>query len=194
MAIKTKRPVFDPVEATTRELLMGAAAREFNSVGYHGTDTNKIARAAGFSPQTFYRHFADKVDIFVAVYQNWQATERHAIASALKSAAPDRSIAKAILNHHFEWRTFRASLRLIAVDEPRVRRARADSREWQIDMLAQTATNARRPRYELAGALLNVERLCDAAADREFDDLGIPQKDLLLLIVAAVKVAQGKAS
>ena len=74
-------------EAPTRNRLVEAAAAEFNAVGFHGTNTNKIAKAAGFSPQTFYRHFEDKVEIFLAVYDGWQASERHAVTRALKSSA-----------------------------------------------------------------------------------------------------------
>ena len=40
---------------------------EFIESGYAGTDTNRIARRAGFAPQTFYRWFADKTAILRAV-------------------------------------------------------------------------------------------------------------------------------
>ena len=58
--------------SSTRERLVEAAADAFNAHGFHGTDTNKIARAAGFAPQTFYRHFEDKLAIFIAVYEAWR--------------------------------------------------------------------------------------------------------------------------
>jgi AcrR family transcriptional regulator len=80
--------------------LIEAAAREFNTAGFHGTNTNLIARAAGFAPQTFYRHFEDKIDVFVAAYEYWQAREREAVSRALGADAPHRAIAKAALDHH----------------------------------------------------------------------------------------------
>jgi len=178
-------------ESSTRDNLVEAAAREVNSVGYHGTNTNKIAREAGYSPQTFYRHFEDKIDVFLATYDAWQASERHAIARAMKSSASDRSIAKIILDHHVEWRIFRGSLRLLAVEENRVRRARAASRERQVEMLTRLPENAQRSRVELIAALLTIERLCDAVADGEFEDLSIARDDVLAPIAAALRSAQG---
>ncbi|MBR0849484.1 TetR/AcrR family transcriptional regulator [Bradyrhizobium diazoefficiens] len=189
-----KTPIRRPVGATessTRDNLVEAAAREFNSVGYHGTNTNKIAREAGYSPQTFYRHFDDKIDIFLATYDAWQTSERHAIARAMKSSASDRSVAKIILDHHVEWRIFRGSLRLLAVEEPRVRRARAASRERQVEILMRLPENEKRERVELIAGLLTIERLCDAVADGEFEDLGIPRDDVLAPIAAALRNVQG---
>jgi AcrR family transcriptional regulator len=58
----------DP-KPSTRERLVQAAAAEFREQGFAGTDTNRIARRAGFAPQTFYRWFTDKTEIFIAVYR-----------------------------------------------------------------------------------------------------------------------------
>jgi AcrR family transcriptional regulator len=58
----------DPQES--RRALLKAAAKIFNSEGYFATDSNRIARAAGYAPGTFYTHFADKRAIFLAVYEN----------------------------------------------------------------------------------------------------------------------------
>ena len=46
--------------AATREALVDAAARIFNGSGYFATDTNAIAREAGYAPASFYKHFKDK--------------------------------------------------------------------------------------------------------------------------------------
>ena len=54
---------------TTPERLIAAAAAEFREAGFAGTDSNRIARRAGFAPQTFYRWFKDKTEIFIAVYR-----------------------------------------------------------------------------------------------------------------------------
>jgi len=85
----------------TRQDLVEAAIAEFETVGFEGTNTNRIARAAGYAPQTFYRHFDDK----------------------------------------------------------------------KIDRLA--AITAGRTRAELAADLLKIERLADAIAEGEFEDLQI---------------------
>lgn len=59
----------------TRERLVVAAAQLFNRVGYDGTDSNRIAREAGYAPGTFYKHFRDKKEIFLAVYEGWVTKE-----------------------------------------------------------------------------------------------------------------------
>ena len=93
-----------------------AAAAAFNAHGFHGTDTNKIARAAGFAPQTFYRHFEDKLAIFIAVYEAWQESERTAVRAAAREPDPDAAIARTSVQHHRNWRGFRRSLRLLALE------------------------------------------------------------------------------
>ena len=59
----------------TRAALVRAALEVFNQVSFHDTDTNKLARAAGYSPGTFYRHFPDKRSIFLAAYALWLVEE-----------------------------------------------------------------------------------------------------------------------
>lgn len=181
-------------QTATRDLLIAAAAQEFNSVGFHGTNTNKVAKAAGFAPQTFYRHFDDKIDAFIAAYDAWQAQERAAVGKALRSNGASASVARAVLQHHVEWRIFRRSLRFLAVEDARVRKARAGSRERQVEALARAPGNAGRPRWRLYAALLTVERLCDAAADGELEDLGLDASVALTAIAAAIAEARGLAT
>src|ERR1700752_2615921 len=63
----------------TRARLVTTAAAVFNRVGYHGTDSNRLARAAGYAPATFYKHFAHKRAIFLAAYEAWVTAEWEAI-------------------------------------------------------------------------------------------------------------------
>src|SRR5258708_31300422 len=91
----------------TRRALIETAASIFNSAGYHGTDSNRIAREAGYAPGTFYVHFADKLAIFLAVYENWVSTEWSSIKVILKSGGSARAIrgrlSRAVLEHHRKW-------------------------------------------------------------------------------------------
>ncbi|HEX6865652.1 MAG TPA: TetR/AcrR family transcriptional regulator [Caulobacteraceae bacterium] len=176
----------------TREALIKAAAAAFNAHGFHGTDTNKIARSAGFAPQTFYRHFTDKLAIFIAVYEAWQASEREAVRAAARDADPDVAIARTSVAHHRDWRGFRRSLRLLALEEPRIRAARAESRERQLADLAKAPGNRGRSKAELTAALLKVERICDALADDEFADIGISVEEAEALAVEAIRQARGR--
>src|ERR1700742_135605 len=104
----------------TREALIDAAEEAFNTHGYFGTDTNRIAREAGYVPQTFYRHFADKTAIFVAVYERWWQSEADALTKLLqaKPRADLAKVADAVIAFHVKWRGFRRSLRFLASQDP----------------------------------------------------------------------------
>lgn len=51
----------------TRETILQAAAQVVRSQGLAKATTKEIAKAAGFSEATLYKHFADKEEIFVEV-------------------------------------------------------------------------------------------------------------------------------
>ena len=195
MALSPRKHNLPATGGTTRQALTAAAASEFNTHGYYGTDTNRIARSAGFAPQTFYRHFKDKLDVFLAVYEHWRDSEAAVLAGVLKATpAADRPAAAAqiIIRHHRDWAVFRRSLRLLAVEETRVRTARAGGRAAQTDALAALDTNAGRSRAAIAAAILTIERLCDAMADTEHADLDIPDADWTRQIEIAVAAARGE--
>jgi AcrR family transcriptional regulator len=48
----------------TAEIIVLAAAKLFASQGYHGTSTREIARIAGVSENTLFRHFDNKEGLF----------------------------------------------------------------------------------------------------------------------------------
>ena len=160
----------DPEE--TRARLLAAAQKEFNSKGYFGTDTNRIARRAGYAPQTFYRHFPDKIAIFLAVYDGWWQDESKALGEVLAARGSIGDQARLVIGFHSRWRIFRRSLRHLAIEEPRVRKARAAARLAQIAR-QRRLSGSKRSDAEMVAALLSAERLCDAYADGELDDLGI---------------------
>ncbi len=157
---------------STREKLVAAAQAEFAEKGWDGTHSNAIARRAGFAPQTFYRHFADKLIVFVEVYETWQAEEARFLGALLGSGASDTEIASAVAGHHRAHVQFRRDLRRLAVETDVVRRARAESRARQLDL-------AGGDRAIQAARLLQVERLADALAEGEFADLGLAEDPAL---------------
>src|SRR6516164_9731798 len=112
----------------TRERLIRAASAEFGERGFAGTDTNKIARRAGFAPQTFYRWFKDKTEIFIAVYRAWEEEELRAVGTLLIEGVDDKPAVEAAVAHHRAWLKFRRSLRALSVENAQVRAARAESR------------------------------------------------------------------
>jgi AcrR family transcriptional regulator len=172
----TSSPDAAPAPRETAARLIAAAAAEFNEQGVAGTDTNRIARRAGFAPQTFYRWFEDKIDVFIQVYNAWQAEEARALAPLLAENAPDAEVAAAAVAHHRAYLKFRRSLRQLSLENPKVRAARAASRLRQIERIrmgqGRGAGRVGEP-AELAAWLLEMERLSDALAEGEIEDMGL---------------------
>lgn len=155
----------------TKLNLIESAVREFGELGFEGTNTNRIARRAGYAPQTFYRHFADKLAVFLAVYEQWYRENIESVANA-----PDRlAIALSVVRNHRMTLHFRRSLRHLASNQQQVADARAASRNFQIDRLA--AVLPHKSRIQLAVLLLTIERLADGIAEGEFADLDLSEAD-----------------
>ena len=171
----------------TRERLIAAAAAVFNRDGYHGTDSNRLARAAGYAPATFYKHFADKREILLATYESWVTTEWQAIGEALRAASTPTERAERIvalvLEHHRRWKGLRASLRALVATDPVVRRFHRAQRTRQLDLLAGMR---RKPRATSAAArvddalmLFALERTLDAVAEGETEALGLDEATVM---------------
>lgn len=56
------------VVATQRERLLDAVSQVVAQAGYHSATVTEIVAAAGTSTKTFYEHFADKEECFLAAY------------------------------------------------------------------------------------------------------------------------------
>lgn len=160
----------------TPERLLRAAAKEFNEKGFGGTDTNRIARRAGFAPQTFYRWFHDKVDIFIKTYERWQHDELGTLSRLITENASHIRLARAVVAYHEKYLVFRRSLRQLAVENQAVRAARAQSRVNQIAFIRARNPKFARDDAALAAMLLQTERLADALAEGEFGDMGLNKK------------------
>jgi AcrR family transcriptional regulator len=160
---------------------------EFNARGFGGTDTNKIARRAGFAPQTFYRWFPDKTAIFLAAYRRWETQEMETIQSLRGTRSAARRIVAAIVAHHRAHLGFRRSLRLLAYENDAVRKARAESRRRQLTQLRTWMGTGGPGDGEAILVLLQMERLSDAIAEGEIDDLDIDNTtatgELLKLVI-----------
>src|ERR1700722_14907791 len=177
--------------AATKADLLDAAEAEFNAHGFEETDTNRIARRAGYAPQTFYRHYEDKKAVFLAVYERWWQGEIEALEHALARRGPAANalaVAKIVIGFHTKWRGFRRSLRHLAIVDPAVRAARTAARQVQIARMKAMSGRSDLDDSESAAALLKAERLCDAAAEGELADLGLSQKAALHLVAEAMAV------
>jgi TetR/AcrR family transcriptional regulator, transcriptional repressor for nem operon len=190
--MRKKPPARAPEE--TRNRLVEAAGKLFNSVGYFDTDSNRIAGAAGYAPGTFYVHFADKREIFLEVYRGWVASEWQAIAAAIapekaaRAGAQSLRIAQAVLRHHREWHMFRKSLRALTMTDERVHEARVNERARQIAKTAELlkARGVNQTPARIYANLLLFEILCDAVADGDAATLGLKERDILARLAAEV--------
>jgi len=160
----------------TSEKLLQAAAKEFNEQGFGGTDSNKIARRAGFAPQTFYRWYEDKVEIFIKTYERWQREELDTLSQLMAERASDIRLARAVVAHHKAYLLFRRSLRQLSVENAAVRAARARARLNQIAYVKTLSPTVGRDDASLATMLFQTERLADALAEGEFGDMGLNER------------------
>jgi AcrR family transcriptional regulator len=170
----------DPQES--RRALLRAAAEIFNSEGYFATDSNRIARAAGYAPGTFYTHFTDKRAIFLAVYEEWVTAEMALVEAVLSETgeprAARRRFAEAVLGHHRRWRVFRASLRALYATDPQVHDARLAQRARQIAQTERLLA-AKADRAAILTSMLVFEVLCDSIADGDIAALGVEEAPLI---------------
>jgi AcrR family transcriptional regulator len=173
------RPRRGPPELT-RERILDAAATLFNRLGYHGTDSNSIAKEAGYATGTFYKHFRDKREAFLAVYERWVTVEWQAIEAEIakkqKSEETARRIVDLTIEFHTQWRGLRASLmELIFADEEARRFFRAQ-RLRQLDTMAGLRRHLKLPartREQDAIHLFMTERVFDAIGQGEIQQLGL---------------------
>jgi AcrR family transcriptional regulator len=175
--------------AATRERLIEAAFDVFNRNGYYGTDSNALARAAGYSPATFYLHFADKRALFLAVYARWQEREwadaERILAEAGTTRAAARRLVQSVAEHHRSARGMRAALRVLVQSDPAVRAAYLGSRRRQMQLMQDLAARHGVPPRSAAErglVLLLLERVGDAVAHGELRSLGIEPASLLALV------------
>ncbi len=172
----------------TRERLIDAAAIVFNRVGYDGTDSNRLARAAGYAPATFYKHFPDKRAIFLAAYERWVSAEWIEVERVLDDARGSREAAARIVDltlmHHRRWRGLRASLRALVLSDARARAFYRAQRRRQLRMMARLRGQRGAPDQVERDAvqLFTVERTCDAIAEGEAAALGLSTQRILDLL------------
>jgi len=176
---RVKRPRGrDPAGA--RNAMIQSAETIFRREGYFATDSNAIARAAGYAPGSFYTHFRDKLEVFLLVYERWVLGEWQAIDAAIGASAKTQDwigrVVTSTLDHHRQWRKFRASLRALAAIEPSVRGAQNEQRRQQIKRLQDlcAARKLRRPDAATSlTVLLAAERILDAIAEGDMLVLGV---------------------
>ena len=172
---------------------MATAGEIFNRVGYHGTDSNQIAKEAGFRTGTFYKHFKDKRDAFLAVYEAWVTSEWSAVDTELSSGRnPEetaRRLVKLSIDFHTRWRGLRASLIELVFTDEEVRRFYRSQRRRQLDVIAQLRHRLGIPpgrREDDAILLFTTERTYDAIGQGELQALGLDRDIVVEAMVEKV--------
>lgn len=164
----------------TRARLIRTAAQIFNRVPYWETDTNALAKEAGYSTGTFYRHFKDKREIFIAAYREFVAEEWANIeANVVPGQSPGESIdraADALIEHHRKWRVFRGNLRALVTYDEELRELTQALRREQLEKMSfmrmREGLQESRSLESDAVHVMMFERVCDGLADGDFVSLG----------------------
>jgi AcrR family transcriptional regulator len=182
----------------TRARLVAAAAELFNRDGYLGTDSVRIARAAGYASGTFYKHFADKRAALLAAYEGWVDAEWRAVEDEVAAGGSAREIADRIVRLvselHQRWRGLRAALATLLAADAGARRFHRDQRRRQLAMVsALRRQRGKRPRPAEQDAVLlyTLERTCDAVAAGELRDLALDRDATLAVLREQLEDALG---
>lgn len=67
MAPRYKKEDRQEIQEQNRKLLLEAAAQEFARESYHGANTNRISKSAGFAAGTIFNYFPTKKDLMLAL-------------------------------------------------------------------------------------------------------------------------------
>lgn len=157
-----------------KTLLLHAASAEFVELGYAGTSSNRISQRAGFAPQTFYRWYKDKLEVFIEVFHAWAEAELAQLEAMLTEPNSSLQIAEACVENHRSFLVFKRSLRQLAQEAPEIRQARAISKQAQIQRILQwQGATGVLSQDTIAALLIGIEHWCEALAEGEFSDLGL---------------------
>jgi AcrR family transcriptional regulator len=177
----------------TRERLITAAASQFNRFGYHGTDSNSIAKAARYATGTFYKHFRDKRDIFLAAYERWVAAEWKEIGDELSRMQNAETTARLLVDlsvkFHTEWRGLRASLMELVFSDPDARKFFRAQRRRQLALIVELRSRFALPartREQDAIHLYMTERVFDAIGQGEIQSLSLDREAVIESMVDKV--------
>ena len=180
--------------AKTRERLIRAAAAQFNRFGFHGTDSNTIAKEAGYATGTFYKHFRDKREIFFSAYESWLAAEWNDIGDELSGMQDAGETAQRIvelcIKYHTEWRGLRASLMELVFSDPEARKFFMKQRHQQLDLMAEIRRRLALPprtREQDAIHLFMTERLFDAIGQGEIQSLELNKEIVVQFMVERIQ-------
>jgi AcrR family transcriptional regulator len=160
----------DVVEASQRTRLLEAVGRAVAERGYAAATIDDVVRGAGVSKKTFYEHFADKEDCFLAAYEtaseellervreahaihdDWLARTRAGVRAYLRWLAAEPALARVFLIE-------------VAAAGPRALERREALRDRYAEQLAELQRDAHLELPELAEPPVEIFHAVVAAVD-----------------------------
>jgi AcrR family transcriptional regulator len=122
-------------EPNARGRLQQAAFELFAERGFEQATVTEIAKRAGLTERTFYRHFADKPEVFFAGLDELSVSLLAAIAAAPDAAAPIEVVGAALETVTTDLQDHRGGARL----RQGIIAANAELQERELIKLARTA-------------------------------------------------------
>lgn len=86
-----------------RAQLLDAAGEVFVSRGYHAAGMDEIAECAGVSKPVLYQHFPGKLDLYIAVLDNYVDSLVSGVRQALRSTTDNRQRVRAAVLAYFDF-------------------------------------------------------------------------------------------
>ena len=179
-----------------KTMLLHAAGAEFVEFGYEHTTSNRIAQRAGFAPQTFYRWYKDKLEVFIQVFEAWTDAELNQLDGMLTEQTSSHDIAEAFVQNFRSFALFKRSLQQLAANSTEVRQARAACRLRQIQQVKRWNPSLQDDEL-IASLLICAETLCQALSEGEFEDMGLTGRAAykqLSVFIDRLRPAQATAS
>jgi AcrR family transcriptional regulator len=191
----------DVVTASQRTRLLEAVGRAVADKGYAGATIDDVVRGAGVSKKTFYEHFQDKEDCFVAAYEaaSDELLERVREAQAAGDGWLERS--RAGIRAYLRWiagepALARVFLIEVAAAGPRALERRVQLRDRYVDLMRDLQEAGRDELPALPRLPTEVFHALVAAVDelvvrriRESSATGLPELEPVLLYLHVALLA-----
>jgi AcrR family transcriptional regulator len=182
--------------AATRAALVAAARESFASAGYHDTGTHRLTALASVTRGALYHHFADKRELFEAVFLQLDQELLQSSRASVASLSGDtwRQLLTSLAAYLRLRAESREAQRILFIDGPAVlgwerwRELQASALAGlahTLGMLMKQGVIARQPPQPLAQlifAALNEAALAIAHAAEPKDALGLHTEALIALV------------
>jgi len=86
----------------TKNKILTAAFDLFSEKGFHGTNSNEIAKKAGVAIGTFYAYFRDKKPVFIEVLKQYSTSIRDNVAENLEIIINKDMNDREMISHHIK--------------------------------------------------------------------------------------------